>query len=458
MAYILGIDTGGTCTDGVLMEAGSRFVVKKAKTYTTKEDLKIGIGRCIDKLDIRNKKDIRMVVISTTLATNAVIENKICDTGLVLIGYESEQAEKFPACTVENIRGKMDIRGNENVALDEKAVMEAAARMAGNVEAIAISGYASVRNPKHEERAKEIVRQATSIPVFCAHEQSGNLGFVDRTITTVFNAGLVKIVSDFIIAIKRVLKEKGIEGTLMMVKSDGSLMSAEMALEKPVLTILSGPAASVIGAIALTGARDAIIADMGGTTLDIAYLKAGKVKMDRRGALIGGWRTQVKAMEISTHGIGCDSEITVHGENIEVGPQRIIPVSRTKQPGNKGLTPTDIHLYLTKADKNRSDSILVYIKDNFDIEEKASTFINKVEKDIRNRIIMSYVQSIVDFENDGILLADECASKYLISKFCSDAENDFLSVEFRFNKPIIAVGAPAKAWLAETERPYTLRL
>lgn len=327
MSYILGLDTGGTYTDGVLIDVETERVVAKSKAFTTKCDLKIGLGKCIDGLEICNPSEVKMVSLSTTLATNAVVEGMWGSAGLIVC--DETFNENVPTKYVEMIFGKTDIKGNVIIPASEEHICRAVDRLKTRVEAIAVSSYASVRNPQEELKIKKIVEERCSLPVFCAHELTGSLGFAERTNTAVLNAGLIGIVRDFIEATKISLKSKGIDAEIMIVKSDGSLMREKLALKRPIETILSGPAASAIGALKLTGERNAIILDMGGTTIDIAEITDGTIKTGDGCASIAGWQTRVNALEVSTHGIGGDSHIVASdGMKMRVGPQKAEPISR----------------------------------------------------------------------------------------------------------------------------------
>jgi N-methylhydantoinase A/oxoprolinase/acetone carboxylase beta subunit len=124
------------------------------------------------------------------------------------------------------------------------------------------------------------------------------------------------------------LRSKGIQAPLMVVKGDGSLMEADMALERPVETILSGPAASVVGACFLTDARDSFVVDMGGTTTDIAAMRQGQPVLNEKGVRVGDWDIMVEAIDVRTTGLGGDSETVLDGAGgLSVGPRRVIPLS-----------------------------------------------------------------------------------------------------------------------------------
>ena len=124
------------------------------------------------------------------------------------------------------------------------------------------------------------------------------------------------------------LADEAIDAPLMIVKGDGSLMKAEIALEYPVETILSGPAASVVGAGFLTGLEDFVVSDMGGTTTDIAVVSGGRPVISDEGALVGAWRTMVEAVDVRTSGLGGDSEVCFDRQlRLRVGPRKAMPLS-----------------------------------------------------------------------------------------------------------------------------------
>jgi len=324
MKYVLGIDTGGTNTDCAILNSTTKEILYTSKAPTTHENLEDGISRSIDELNFCDFHKIEQVSLSTTLATNSIVEGTGCETGILLTGAMPDRPLPSTHCFL--LSGKLDIKGREKISLSEKEITKVARSMKGLVDAVAISGYASVRNPEHELRIKKIVEDETGLPTFCAHELSGSLGFWERTVTTALNASLIKIIRDFIAATKKVLKEKGITAPIMIVRSDGSLMSETVVLDRPVETILSGPAASILGAKHLIKSDSAYIFDMGGTTSDIADLDDGKVNLSKTGAKVGGWLTRCRAAEVSTHGIGGDSLIIFPPNGIVVGPERVIPL------------------------------------------------------------------------------------------------------------------------------------
>ena len=330
----LGIDTGGTFTDAVLVELGSSRVVASAKAPTTRHDLADGIIAAVRRLPERERERVALVSLSTTLATNAIVEGKGAPTCLVMIGYDQGLLSAYrlerllPIRDVIFIAGGHDASGREVQPLDEAALRTAVRSRLGTVAAYAVSGFFSVRNPAHELRAKEIIEAESSCPVACGHELSSELDCILRASTCALNASLMPLLRELMSALRRSLEQLGIRAPAMVVRGDGSLMSVEMALQRPVETILSGPAASVVGGLALVGGQDMLVIDIGGTTTDVALVERGLPRLSDAGATVGGWRTLVRAVDTVSIGLGGDSEVYLARDGkLQVGPRRVLPLS-----------------------------------------------------------------------------------------------------------------------------------
>lgn len=332
--HLLGFDTGGTYTDAVLFDPANGTVTAAAKALTTKHDLAIGLRGAMEAVLRQSPvEDIGFVSLSTTLATNAIVEGQGSPICLLLLGYEPSALDRAdlrralghdPVCF---IAGGHAATGDEQAPLDVSA-LEAAVRTHGsNVAAFAVSGFFSVRNPAHEIAARALIAKLTGRPVSCGHELTSKLDAPRRALTTALNARLIPQLQQLIRAVEGLMAEKGVRAPLMVVKGDGSLVTAEFALARPVETILSGPAASVVGARFLAGEDDVVVSDMGGTTTDIALLSGGLPVLDREGATVAGWRTMVEAVAVHTYGLGGDSEVRRDGADLVVGPRRLVPLA-----------------------------------------------------------------------------------------------------------------------------------
>jgi len=325
----IGLDTGGTNVKCVVLDLNTGSLLSKAIAFTTPHNFSVGICNSIDNAIKEGKLDtgkVKLVSISTTLATNSILQGKGWEVGLILIGYEPENVRELQ---VEKtfVRGGHDAYGNELEPLDEDTLGSEIDVMSKKVEALAVSSYFGVRNWSHEIRAREIIKEMVDLPVVCGHEMSSELGMYERTTTAYLNARLLPIMKRFVDSVKISLEKSGINAPLMIVKGDGTLMHERVAYEKPVETIFSGLAASAIGCGALSKLKDYLAIDIGGTSAEVALVRDGYCKIDPEGAVIGGWRTRVKAIDMRAIGLAGDSRIWIKGGGIFVGPERVVPLS-----------------------------------------------------------------------------------------------------------------------------------
>ena len=333
MSFALGIDTGGTFTDAVLLNA-AREVVAASKSLTTRFDLAQGIAASLDGLPQELLAQVDLVSLSTTLTTNSVVEGKGAPVCALLVGYDAQQiktsglGDLLGLDAIESLAGGHDAAGLPLCALDEAACRAAIARHAGRVSAFAISATFAVRNPAHENQLRAWVQEHSDTPVTCGHELASSLGAPRRALTAALNARMISHVKTLIDSVQRTLAARQIDAPLMLVKGDGSLINVHSALQRPVSTVLSGPAASVLGACALSGLDNAIVADMGGTTTDIAVVRGGLPALSFDGAMVGNWRPMIEAVKVYAIGLGGDSEVRLQGgEGLTIGPRRVLPLS-----------------------------------------------------------------------------------------------------------------------------------
>lgn len=333
-ALVLGIDTGGTYTDGVLLEYNTHRIIAAHKSLTTKRDFSIGIENVIKEIELEDPSAIQMVSISTTLATNAIAEGKGKRVALFLIGYDPDlidsfdMGKRFATPHYYYIDGGHDLHGQEKAPLDLQDLLEKTRSVKNRVDAIAVSSYFSPRNPDHEIRAQNAIASVCELPIVLGHQLSTSLGSVERATTAALNASLLAVLQEFIIAVRRAMENRGINAPLMVVRGDGTLMNDEFAAQSPVETIHSGPAASAIGGRFLSGEDQALVLDVGGTTTDLALIKDGKVTVSENGASVSGYQTAVKAANLFSIGLGGDSHITLErGNEIAIGPERVVPLA-----------------------------------------------------------------------------------------------------------------------------------
>jgi len=340
MTLVIGLDTGGTFTDAALLDTDTGTVLGTGKSLTTRQDLSIGVGGAIDRVLETfggDASDIGLVSLSTTLATNAVVEGvggRVC---LIMIGFDesalgrADLARALGQDKVFFIAGGHKPDGSPQARLDEAAIRAAVSDTKGDISAFAVAGHFATRNPDHERRTRDLLLELGSAPVTCSHELSSSLGGPRRALTAVLNARLINLLDRLVAATETIMAARGLACPLMVVKGDGSLLQADYARSRPVETVLSGPAASLAGAAFLAGTKTALVADIGGTTTDIALLQNGAPRLKPDGALVGGWQTMVEAADIRTCGLGGDSEVrpvsrgTTGG--LTLGPRRAVPLS-----------------------------------------------------------------------------------------------------------------------------------
>ncbi|MBZ9868675.1 hydantoinase/oxoprolinase family protein [Mesorhizobium sp. CA15] len=349
----LGIDTGGTYTDAVLWseEGGPKGkVLAKAKSLTTRHDLAVGISGAVDAVLEQSRTDpasIKLVSMSTTLATNALVEGQGGRVALVMIGFSEADLARDGLKTalgtdpVVFCPGGHDVHGNA-AKLDLSGLEAALPELGRSVSGFAVCAYFATRNPAHELAARDLIRDKTGLPVTASHELSAKLGGPRRALTTLLNARLISMIDRLVAATEGFLAKRGIAAPLMVVRGDGALVSAAFARQRPIETILSGPAASLVGARHMTGLDDAMVSDIGGTTTDVAVLDGGRPRLDPEGATVGGFRTMVEAVAMRTFGLGGDSEVTLEDGALDpkilLGPRRLVPLALSGMVHGEAVT------------------------------------------------------------------------------------------------------------------------
>lgn len=333
-ALALGIDTGGTYTDGVLLDFETREVLKTTKTITTHRDLRSCILKALDAILPDDHSSIKLISISTTLATNAIAEGKGRPIALFLLGYDPDLIQRFALASnfatarFEYIQGGHTLTGDEAMPLDLETLKALVKRHEQDVEAFAVSGYFSPFNPDHELRSEAAISALVKAPVVLGHQLSSRLNSVQRAATASLNASLLSILQNFIQSMQDSLASREVDAPLMIMRGDGALMNAGLASQRPVETVHSGPAASAIGARFLARCDDALVVDIGGTTTDLAIIDRGRVNISDRGTSVGGYSTAIRAAKVRSIGLGGDSLLDIDAEDrLLIGPARVIPLA-----------------------------------------------------------------------------------------------------------------------------------
>lgn len=346
---VLGIDAGGTHTDAALValteEGGTPPVARllaSAKVSTRHEDLPATVRAALAALaraTVAAGLDgpallarVERATLGTTLAVNALVQGRADTVGLALsAGPGLDPAHFVLGEHVCIVPGGLDHRGVEVTPLSTEALARAAAAWpAQGVAAVACVGKFSPRNPEQERRMGEVAGAASGLPVTLGHSLSGRLNFPRRIATAYYNAAVARLQGEFLDAVEAALADAGVTAPVRLLKADGGAAPLAFSRREPVQSILSGPAASVMGVMTLwpeTAQGCSLLLDMGGTTTDMAVFYEGSPVVDRDGMLLLGRRTLVRALASVSIGVGGDSLLRAEGAAdgtlaVRVGPER----------------------------------------------------------------------------------------------------------------------------------------
>jgi N-methylhydantoinase A/oxoprolinase/acetone carboxylase beta subunit len=332
----IGIDTGGTYTDAVMYDFDGGRILSAVKALTTKDDLAVGIGNALDGLPAEQLREAELIALSTTLATNACVENKGGRAKLLFISVDRWVVDwvgaDYGLPKTEEIfflGGKSNAEGEVIEEPDWASLLGAGAEWIRDACAVGVVDIDAMdNNAALEGRAREMIGARYGIPVICGSDLFSDLNSIKRGASLLLNARLVPLIADFLQATKTALARRSIAAPVVIVRSDGSLMSERFATHRPVETLLCGPAASAMGGIALAKENDCLIVDMGGTTTDIALVREGIPKKAAEGISIGRWSTFVRGLFVDTIGLGGDSAIRFDDNGrLELQPTRLVPLS-----------------------------------------------------------------------------------------------------------------------------------
>lgn len=329
--YIIGIDTGGTFTDAVLIEKETGKVIEAAKETTTHHNLAIGTGKALAKLLDKSSVSAELVenvAVSTTLATNSVVENKGARVAIIVIGYVKHF--KLPVKAVVFVKGGHTIKGEEEQPLEIDYLVTLLEGLKNEVDAFGVCSAMSMTNPSHELVTEKAISMIAPKPTFCSHRISQQAGMEERAATAGLHAKLMPIMEDFVEGVSMAMEEQHLTCPMIIVSGNGKPVEKEFAVKNAGVTVASGPACTATFG-ALSAENDRLVIDVGGTTTDITMLENGELVLDSEGCRIGLWKTHVEAVNMFTGGIGGDSHVSVNEDlTLSIGPNRVLPFSRSQ--------------------------------------------------------------------------------------------------------------------------------
>ena len=352
---IIGLDVGGTYTDVVLLS--EEGIVRAIKVLTDSAALFKTVLSGLDSItEGVQPEQIRRVVLSTTLTTNAIAQASISNVGMIVSsgpGIDPENYRTHPSYVV--VSGSIDHRGREIEPLNPAEIDEAADKFVkAGIRHVGVVGKFSTRNPQHEMFIHERIQPCFE-KIFMGHQISGNLNFPRRIATAYLNAAVYPIHKQFFEAVQQSLEQKGLNVPIHIMKADGGTMNFASSMDFPAQTILSGPAASVMGSLAFAfDNEDSLIMDIGGTTTDMAVLVNDVPVLNPLGICLGVYKTLIRSLESHSIPVGGDSRVSVRDGRIQVGPERLGPAMAY---GGHFPTPTDalcIMGMLKRGDQSKS--------------------------------------------------------------------------------------------------------
>ncbi|WP_313428797.1 hydantoinase/oxoprolinase family protein [Siminovitchia terrae] len=367
----LGIDVGGTNTDGVILDHDNQ-VIGSTKSATTK-DVFTGIQQTIKKLLAEtnvNVADIQVATLGTTHCTNAIVERKSLDkVGIVriclpsgstvppMLGWPEDLVAIVQAETVL-IHGGYEYNGAPIADLDYTELKETAERFRGKVDSIAISGvFSPVLSDQEKEVAAFFEKELPGIPVSLSSE-IGTIGLIERENATILNAALMTVINRVAQDFERALKDEGINAHIYLGQNDGTLMTNSYAQKYPIYTIACGPTNSIRGAAHLSQEPDAIVVDIGGTTTDIGVLANSFPRQTSIAVEVGGVRTNYRMPDIYSIGFGGGTRVYLDEDLWKIGPESVGYQLTEKAIvfGGEELTATDVAIGAGYMDIEGTDS------------------------------------------------------------------------------------------------------
>jgi N-methylhydantoinase A/oxoprolinase/acetone carboxylase beta subunit len=359
---ILGIDVGGTHTDAVLVQ--NLQLIKKVKVLTHPANIMASLLDVAKQLITGdNINNIDRIVLSTTISTNAIVQNKTNRVAMVLLSGPGLSPETLDlGKDAYFARGYVNHRGIPVKNINSRQIGEISSEISQNdIRYIGVVGKFSNRNPQQELDAAELLQDA-SRHISLGHTLSGQLNFPRRIATTYLNAAIHDIYQGFVQDVQKFVAKIGANIPVYILKADGGTILIEKSLECPVQTIHSGPAAGIMGVLATARMKeDAVALDIGGTTTDISIFADGVPLLEPSGVAINGRKTLIRGLCTKSIGVGGDSVVKIEKGEIIIGPQREGPAFAL---GGPFPTPTDAMIVegiVSFGDKQKAEEAMTPI-------------------------------------------------------------------------------------------------
>ena len=453
--YRVGIDVGGTNTDAVVLQDNK--VLAGVKASTTK-DVTSGVIQALEKVIEASGIDrsrIGAVMIGTTHFTNAVIERRHMDeVAAIRLGLPSgaglppmvdwpDDLREIVGNHAYQVKGGYEFDGREISPLDEDAIIRIAGEIrAKGLKAAAVTGVFSGINDTMEVRAKEILQEhCPGLPVVMSKD-IGRHGLLARESAAIMNASLLSLADHTVEAFGTALRSAGINRPFYITQNDGTLMAADVVRAFPVLTFASGPTNSMRGAAFLTGLKDAVVVDIGGTTTDVGSLSHGFPRQASTTVDIGGVRTNFRMPDVFSIGLGGGSLVVEKEDTVTVGPKSVgyRVAEEALCFGGSTLTATDIAVATGKTDIG--DVSLVKKLDETLIDKASQKIDQMLEACVERSRISSAPVPVIAVGGGSILMPEKVGELNVIRPENFSVAN--------------AVGAAIAQISGETDRIFTL--
>ncbi len=437
---IIGLDVGGTHTDVVLI--GDQRIERETKVITNHDDLfktvLTGLEKVTQGID---HKTIHRVVLSTTLTTNTIVQKKLAPVGMIVAaGPGIDPAYYRTNDHYYCVKGSIDHRGRETEPINPLEIEKIRDRFKKHgIQHVGVVSKFSVRNPQHELEISKILGDGFD-KIFMGHRISGKLNFPRRIATAFINAAVYPVHKDFFESVRRSLNEKGFTMPIHILKADGGTMTFDSSVDYPCQTILSGPAASVMGSLAFASpGEENLVLDIGGTTTDMAVLIDRVPVLNPLGIQLDCYKSIVRSLATQSIGIGGDSHVRMENGELKVGPERMGPALAY---GGPALTPTDALVALNLIPELSKEASIQGLKPlaqilNLSIEETAQ----KIFDQTCAEIVASAHKMVHEINSKPVYTVHEVYEDYTVKP-----------------KKVLVLGGPARHFATNLEKHFKLNV